>query len=138
MSTRTRSVGIIVSLVVLVAAVLTGVYLIRQDGEVAATPVEYEYDPDAVAKDVALDDPNREAYFLRDIHSWWEEEYKVPLDMTDEELLEVGEVACLSLEAGLSLEETAFLFEEAGMPIWMTLGFVAASPVWLCPEHVNN
>ena len=133
MSTRTRSVGIIISLAVLVAAVLTAVYLIRQDGEVAATPGEL--DPTVAAIDVAEGDPNREAYYLRDMHDWMDEfGIQTQEDDPDDDLLELGYAICELRDAGFSSEEVALYVEDFGGVTEFAIGVTAASQVWLCPE----
>lgn len=98
---------------------------------------EPELDPTIAPIDVARDDPNREAYYLRDMHNW-SDEFGVVYreDDPDEDLLELGYTICEMLDAGFEAEQVALIIEDFGGVTEFAIGVVGAATVWLCPEMV--
>lgn len=96
-----------------------------------------ELDPTIAPIDVAWDDPNREAYYLRDMHNWMDEfgiqtqEYD-----PDEDLLELGYTICEMLDEGFEAEQIALYIEDFSGVTMFAIGVVGAATVWLCPEMV--
>src|SRR5690606_20721399 len=87
--------------------------------------------------DVAWDDPNREAYYLRDMHNWMDE-YGIQTqeDDPDEDLLELGYTICEMLDEGFEAEQIAIYIEDFSGVTMFAIGAVGAANVWLCPELV--
>lgn len=100
---------------------------------------EPEIDPTVAAIDVAEDDPNREAYYLRDVHDWLDEfDIAVNEEGLDENLLDLGGYVCEAMEIGMEPDEIALVLEDIGGNSMFAIGIVGASSVWLCPEQVGS
>jgi len=98
---------------------------------------EPELDPTIAAVDVARDDPNREAYYLRDMHNWIDEFGIVFQEYDpDEDLLELGYTICELLDDGFEAEQVALYIEDFSGVTEFAIGVVGASVVWLCPEMI--
>lgn len=97
---------------------------------------EPELDPTIAPIDVAWDDPNREAYYLRDMHNWMDESGIQTQDDPDEDLLELGYTICELLDEGVEAEQVALYIEDFSGVTMFAIGVVGAANVWLCPELV--